>query len=162
MKKLGFQVLLWLSTLGASAQDPAFARTKFVIGLSAPELLHVGVGIDATKYNQLGLGAGVGPSWGTLWPSLSAEHRLYFGKTQELTNRKQWFFRQGATYFPAGDEGAGTLSIGIDFKSKRSNSGWTIDAGMFWFYPQDQDRYYNSFPALRFQHYSYFRKGAGG
>jgi hypothetical protein len=158
MKKLGFLMLVGLWVSHALAQDMALTRTRFIAGLSAPELLHVGLGFDVTKYNQLGLSAGVGPSWGTLWPSLTAEHRLYFGKTKELTNRKQWFFRQGASYFPAGDEGAGTLSIGADLKSKHRDKGWTIDAGIFFLYPRDRDRYYNSFPALRFQHYSYFRK----
>ncbi|QIL77293.1 hypothetical protein [Hymenobacter sp. HDW8] len=158
MKKLGLLLLFQLTVWGAFAQDTSLTKTKFVVGVSGPELLHLGVGVDVTTYNQLGVTVGVGPTWGGVWPTINAEHRLYFGKLQPATNRRKFFFRQGATYYTAGDEGAGVLSLGIDLRSKKANKGWTIDAGYFLFIPVDEDRYRKSFPALRFQYYSYFKK----
>jgi hypothetical protein len=158
MKNLGLLLVFQMIVLGVSAQDVALTKTKFEIGLSAPELLHTGVGFDLTTFNQLGFSVGVGPTWGGVWPALSAEHRLYFGNVQASTNRRKLFFRQGVTYYPAGDEAAGVLSVGIDLKSKKTNKGWTIDAGYFLLFPRTEDRHRDSFPALRFQYYSYFKK----
>jgi hypothetical protein len=158
MKKLGLLLIFQVMTLRGFAQDAGFTKTKFEIGISAPELLHAGVGFDVTSYNQLGFTVGVGPTMGGVWPALSAEHRLYFGNVQASTNRRKLFFRQGATYFPAGDEAAGVLSLGIDLKSKKANRGWTIDAGYFLLFPRTEDRNRDSAPALRFQYYSYFKK----
>ncbi|SMB89889.1 hypothetical protein SAMN00120144_0993 [Hymenobacter roseosalivarius DSM 11622] len=158
MKKLGLLLAFQVMRLGVSAQDMGLTKTKFVIGVSAPELLHAGVGFDLTTINQLGFTVGVGPTLGGVWPTVSAEHRLYFGKVQASTNRRKLFFRQGAIYYTAGDEGAGVLSLGIDLKSKKANRGWTIDAGYFLLFPRTRDRYRDSFPALRFQYFSYFKK----
>jgi hypothetical protein len=158
MKKLGLLLVFQVMVLGVFAQDMSLTKTKFVVGAAAPELLHVGVGVDLTTINQLGLSVGVGPTWGGVWPALSAEHRLYFGNVQASTNRRKLFFRQGATYYPAGDEAAGVLSLGIDLKSKKANKGWTIDAGYFLLFPRTDDRQRDSFPALRFQYFSYFKK----
>ncbi|MBC6607209.1 hypothetical protein H8B13_10295 [Hymenobacter sp. BT188] len=159
MKKLGLLIVFQVMGLRGFAQDVALTRTKFVVGVSGPELLHLGVGVDVTTYNQLGFTVGVGPTWGGVWPTLNAEHRLYFGNVQVGTNRRKLFFRQGVTYFTEGEEGAGVLSLGIDLKSKKANRGWTIDAGYCLLFPRTKDRYRDSFPALRFQYFSYFKKG---
>lgn len=158
MKKLYLIFLFDLAILSLSAQTDTLTKTKIVIGLSAPELLHLGINVDLSKWNQLGISAGVGPSWGQAWPTLSLEQRFYFGNIGELTNRRKWFFRQSGTWFPAGKEGAGTLTLGIDFKSKHPNRGWTIDAGVFDLFRNRRDYKNLLYPALRFQYYSYFKK----
>ncbi|WP_133273765.1 hypothetical protein [Hymenobacter radiodurans] len=159
MKKLGIFLFFQAAVLTVSAQDMSMTKTKFVVGVSGPELLHAGVGFDLTSINQLGFTVGVGPTWGGVWPTLNAEHRLYFGKVQASTNRRKLFFRQGATYFTEDEEGAGVLSLGIDLKSKKANRGWTIDVGYFLLFPRTEDRHRDSFPAVRFQYFSYFKKG---
>jgi hypothetical protein len=159
MKKLFILLLLQITTLLVVAQEDSLTKTKFVIGLSAPELLHAGVNIDFTKYNQLGVSAGIGPSWGSVWPTLNIEHRFYFGKIMEATNRRRWFFKQGFTYFAADDDqSALTFTLGADLKSKAANRGWTIDLGAFILYQSENGRENQVYPALRFQYYSYFKK----
>lgn len=159
IQKLSLLLLLQLNVLILFAQEDSLTKTKFAIGLSAPELFHAGVNIDLTKYNQLGFSAGVGPSWGTVWPTLNVEHRLYFGKIMEATNRRRWFFKQGFTYFTAADDqSALTFTFGADLKSKARNRGWTIDLGAFILFQSDYDEKDKIYPALRFQYYSYFKK----
>jgi hypothetical protein len=159
MQKLFFIALLQIIALTVVAQEDSLTKAKFVIGLSAPELFHAGVNIDLTKYNQVGFSAGVGPSWGTVWPTLNIEHRLYFGKPVAETNRRRWFFKQGFTWFTAADDqSALTFTFGADLKSKASNRGWTIDLGAFILFQSENDGENMVYPALRFQHYSYFKK----
>lgn len=151
--------MMELSSLLSFAQVDSLTKTRFVIGISAPELFHAGVNIDLGKSNELGASAGIGPSMGTVWPTLNIEHRLYFGKIIESTNRKRWFFKQGATLFTADkDQKALTFTVGADLKSKASNNGWTIDIGGFILFQNDRDRKNQFYPALRFQHYNYFKK----
>lgn len=157
MKKLYIMLMCSVAGRSACAQIDSLSKARFVVGLSAPELLHLGAAVDLGKSNQFGIAAGIGPSWGTVWPTLNLEHRFYLGRASEFTNRRRWFLKQGVTYFPAGDEGAITLTIGADLNSKARNKGWTIDAGLFRLFP-DKDRYRNIGPALRFQHYVYFQK----
>jgi hypothetical protein len=143
----------------ASAQSDTLTKTRFVIGLSAPELLHTGISFDLGKINQFGATAGIGPSMGTVWPTLNIEHRLYFGKIIASTNRRRWFFKQGFTWFTEDkDQKALTFTVGADLKSKASNNGWTIDIGGFVLLQNDRDRKNQFYPALRFQHYNYFKK----
>lgn len=158
MKKLCLVLLFDLAILSLFAQTDTLTKTKFVIGLSAPELLHAGVNFDLSRWNQLGLSVGVGPSLGQAWPTVNLEHRLYFGTIGDLTNRRKWFFRQGGTWFPAGKEGAGSLTLGIDLKSKHPSRGWTIDAGTFILFRNRRDYKNQIYPALRFQYYSFFKK----
>jgi hypothetical protein len=157
MQKLWLLLAFNLTTLIVPAQD-SLTRTRFVIGLSGPELLHTGININLAKFSQVGLSAGIGPSWGEVWPTLNFEHRLYLGKINKFTQRKQWFFKQGATYFPAGDQAALTFTVGGDLKSKARERGWTIDAGIFILYQKDEDLENKIYPALRFQYYAYFKK----
>jgi hypothetical protein len=159
MPKLYFLVLLQLLVLTGSTQADTLGKSRFAIGLSAPELFHAGMSVDLGKYNQIGFSAGIGPSWGTVWPTLNIEHRLYFGKPSQLTNRRKWFFKQGATYFTAAeDQSALTLTVGSDLKSKASNRGWTIDAGVFILFQSENDAENQMYPALRFQYYIYSKK----
>lgn len=160
MHKLCFLILFDFSALFLCAQADTLAKTRFVIGLSAPELLHTGINIDLGKSNQVGISAGIGPSWGTVWPTLNIEHRFYFGRFSESINRRKWFFRQGATYFTAGkNQSVVSLSAGADLKSKSRNKGWTIDLGGFILFQNYRDRENMLFPALRFQFYNYLKKG---
>jgi hypothetical protein len=159
MQKLCFFICLEITGLMVSAQMDSLTKTRFVIGISAPELLHAGVNMDMGKTNQVGVSAGIGPSWGTVWPTLNIEHRLYIGKLIEETGRKRWFLKQGATYFTAAEnQSAFSFSVGADLKSKARNNGWTIDLGGFILFQSDRGRKNQFFPALRFQHYNYFKK----
>jgi hypothetical protein len=83
------------------SQNAKQTSTKFIAGISGPELLHAGVAFRLSNTNQLGINAGIGPSSGEAWPSVSAEHRFYFGKNDIKSNRKAWFCRQGITFFPS-------------------------------------------------------------
>ena len=74
--------------LNAWAQKETTSKTRFVIGLSGPELLHAGLTYRIANASQFGLSAGAGPSPGTTWTSINVEHRLYFGKNAEKTAQK--------------------------------------------------------------------------
>ena len=73
------------------SQEKKISRTRFVIGLSAPELLHAGLTYRIANASQIGLSVGAGPSLGTIWPSINLEHRLYFGKNSIKTTQKSGF-----------------------------------------------------------------------
>ncbi|MBK5270337.1 MAG: hypothetical protein JJE22_04910, partial [Bacteroidia bacterium] len=121
--------LLFFS-LNLCAQKEAISKTRFVIGLSGPELLHAGVTYRIANASQLGLNAGVGPSSGLVWTSISLEHRLYLGKNSEIINQKTWFFRQGTTFFPqakSSQQFTLNLTVGKDLVFKNINHGVTID-----------------------------------
>ncbi len=64
MKKFSISLFFTAAMLMASAQAGSITKGKFVIGLSAPELLHAGVGFDVSGFNQLGFAVGIGPTWG--------------------------------------------------------------------------------------------------
>ena len=144
-----------------SAQQDNLSKTRFVAGVSGPELLHAGFTHRLSNVSQLGLNAGIGPSAGMAWSALSIEHRLYFGKNAEKTNQKIWFFRQGSTFFPSAKSPQKftlNLTIGKDFVFKKINRGITIDAGVFYL-PESESssiilvKALNLWPALRFEFY---------
>ncbi|WP_310992721.1 hypothetical protein [Aequorivita marina] len=150
------------------AQQESLTKTRFVTGLSVPELIHLGANVDVGKRSQIGASTGFLVFYG-YHPTLSVEHRLYFSKLNDFTNRRNWFFRQSGTYLPSiGDEigsdyqTALSLSIGLDFRSKSRKSGWTLDLGAFIAFPHEDSTGSNSDtvigPMLRIQYYSYFKK----
>lgn len=143
----------------AFAQEGRISKARFVAGLSGPELLHAGVTYRIANASQFGLNAGVGPSWGEVWPTLSLEHRLYLGNNNDRSNQKTWFFRQGTTFFPAASSGQQfslNLTAGKDLILKNPKNSITIDAGVF-FLPGIENsslvlvRSLNLWPALRFE-----------
>ncbi|MBK5272904.1 MAG: hypothetical protein JJE22_18035, partial [Bacteroidia bacterium] len=105
--------------------------------------------------------AGVGPSSGSVWTSISLEHRLYLGKNSEKINQKTWFFRQGTTFFPqakSSQQFTLNLTVGKDLVFKNINHGVTIDAGVFYLPGSESSslilvRSLNLWPALRFEFY---------
>lgn len=136
------------------------SRTKFITGLSAPELLHAGVTHRLANSSLIGLNVGIGPSMGMVWTAFSLEHRLYLGKNSERTNQKVWFFRQGTTYFPSATYSSQSftlnLTIGKDIPFKKSRNGITIDAGVFYLPDSERSsiilvRSLNLWPAFRFE-----------
>lgn len=142
------------------AQDKKMNKARFVIGLSAPELLHAGLTYRIANASQIGLSVGAGPSLGSIWPSINVEHRLYFGKNSIKTDQKIWFFRQGTTFFPSAQSPQKftlNLTVGKDIPFKNKN-GITIDAGVFYL-PESESssiilvRSLNLWPALRFEFY---------
>jgi hypothetical protein len=151
------------------AQEQKVSKTKFIIGLSAPEIFHAGVTYRIANASLIGLNAGLGPTMGGVWPSISLEHRLYFGKNSEVNGQKIWFFRQGTTFFPVATESEDpaktssqsftlNLTVGKDLPSKNHKSGATIDAGVFYLPGSEQSsvilvRSMNLWPALRFEFY---------
>jgi len=149
----------------ACGQEATISKTRFVAGLSAPELFHLGFTHRVARFSQFGLNAGIGPSWGMVWTAVSLEHRLYFGKTSERTHQKLWFFRQGSTWFPAATEPSQdftfNLTAGKDIPFKNGKNGFTIDLGVFYL-PDSEDssvmlvRSWNLWPALRFEFYFSF------
>jgi hypothetical protein len=138
-------------------------KTRFIAGLSGPELLHAGITHRLINASQLGINAGIGPSFGDGWVSISLEHRLYFGKNSERSNLKTWFFRQGTTFFPSATNSSQRFTLNLTggkdvvFK-KNSGNGITIDAGVFYLDNSERSsliliRSLNLWPALRFELY---------
>src|SRR5215213_1471913 len=128
-------ILLASFSVNLYAQTETVNKTKIVIGLSAPELLHAGVTYRIANISQLGVSLGVGPSWGTVLTIINLEHRLYLGKNSEKTNQKTWFFRQGTTFFPSAESSQKftlNLTVGKDIIFKKIKNGITIDAGVFY------------------------------
>lgn len=153
--------MLLASCFTHAASQESLSRTRIVAGLSVPELLHLGVATQLTGSSLVGISAGVGPTWGGLWPSLNAEHRLYIGAKNRTTGRRQWFVRQSVSYFPSGEDLVLAFTAGADLRSKRSSSGWTIDAGLLQLRPDEKGERARYFPALRFQYYGIFRRHQG-
>lgn len=157
------------TSFNLQAQEKKSSKAKFTIGLSAPELFHAGARYRIANSSLIGLNAGLGPTMGGIWPSLSFEHRLYLGKNDNRSGMKVWFFRQGVTYFPAATESPEpgkassqsftlNLTVGKDFPFKKHNSGATIDAGVFYLPGSENSsivivRSMNLLPALRFEFY---------
>ena len=154
-------ITLFFFNLNLCAQADKLSKTRFVTGLSAPELLHAGVTYRIANVSQIGLNAGVGPSSGTIWTSISLEHRLYLGKNDERINQKTWFFRQGTTFFPSAkspQQFTLNLTVGKDILFKNIKNGITIDAGVFYLPGSERSsiilvRSLNLWPALRFEFY---------
>lgn len=153
-------ILIFVSFTGdLYAQKPTAQKTKFIIGLSGPELLHAGVTYRVANSSQLGISLGAGPSLGSIWPTVNLEHRLYFGENSEETNQKTWFFRQGTTFFPSADppqKFTMNLTVGKDFLFKKAGNGITIDAGVFYLPDSANSSIIlvsslNLWPALRFE-----------
>jgi hypothetical protein len=135
------------------------SRTKLVAGIAGPELIHAGLTWRAANVSLLGLSAGVGPSFGTAWTTVSFEHRLYLGNPGQAS-QKVWFFRQGVTWFPVETESSRDITInltgGKDFFFRNSKNGITIDAGVFYLPDSGNSsiilvRSWNLWPAMRFQ-----------
>lgn len=149
--------LILITSFSLVAQEKS-SKARLGLGLSVPEMIHVGLGVDITTSNQIGVYGGIGPSWNTIWTSLNLEHRLYFGKLSEASNRKQWFIRQSYTYYPPGDDSVITFTLGKDLKSKTSKAGWTIDFGMFYrleYVRESESEPGAIIPALRIQFYAF-------
>jgi hypothetical protein len=154
-------ITTFFSQLCLYAQQEGKGKTRLVVGLSGPELIHIGVTYRIANASQIGVSAGAGPSFGSVWPTLSLEHRLYAGKNSEKTAQKTWFFRQGTTFFPAAkspQQFTLNLTLGKDILFKNLKNGMTIDAGVFYL-PESESssiilvRSLNLWPALRFQFY---------
>ncbi len=155
-------IILASFTVNTYAQKEAIKKTRIVIGLSAPELLHAGIAYRIANISQVGISLGAGPSgFGGIWPTINLEHRLYFGKNSDKTNQKIWFFRQGTTFFSSGEPSQKfslNLTVGKDIIFK--NGGITIDAGVFYL-PKSSNssiilvRSLNLWPALRFELYGH-------
>jgi hypothetical protein len=143
------------------AQTKESNKVRFVIGLSGPELFHAGVTYRLANISQFGLNAGLGPTSGGVWPTISLEHRLYLGKNDSRINQKVWFFRQGTTFFPSAmssQQFTLNLTVGKDIPFKSLVNGITIDAGMFYLPESEMSsiiliRSLNLWPALRFEFY---------
>jgi hypothetical protein len=161
MKKMILALPFFVFTICIYAQEKPISKTKFIIGLAAPELFHAGIAYRISNTNLISLSAGVGPTSGSLWPSINLEHRLYFRRNSSRSNQKIFFFRQGTTFFTSArspQQFTLNLTVGKDIVFKNRNSGFTIDAGVFYLPESDQSsiiliRSLNLWPALRFQFY---------
>ena len=156
-----FVPLFTLAATRVYAHPVPVRRTRVVAGVSAPELIHAGVTYRLAEISQVGISVGAGPSFGSIWPTINLEHRLYFGPASEKSNQKAWFFRQGTTFFPSEEPGRKftlNLTVGKDISFKNGKSGITIDGGAFYL-PESQEssvllvRSLNLWPALRFEAY---------
>ena len=145
----------------AYAQKEKISNQRFVMRLSAPELLHLGYSYRINNKSQIGVNTGIGPTLGGVWSTVSLEHRLYVGENDKRINQKTFFLRQGATLFPSARQRQKfslNLTVGKDVVFKKKQNGITIDAGVF--YLPDSERSsvglvksLNLLPALRFQFY---------
>jgi hypothetical protein len=158
--RIAFIICLLLPCL-LIGQETKTKTTKFIVGLSAPEILHAGVTFRIANSTLFGINAGIGPTMGGLWPTVSAEHRFYFGKNDSRIGQKTWFCRQGITFQPSAettDKVALTLTVGKDMPFKKLTKGLTIDAGVFYLGGSELSsiiliRSLNLWPALRFEFY---------
>lgn len=154
-------ITLFFFNFSLYAQEHLPGKTRFVAGLSAPELLHAGITYRIANVSQIGLNAGAGPSLGMIWTSISLEHRLYLGKNDVRINQKTWFFRQGTTFFPSAESTRRftlNLTLGKDIPFKNIKNGITIDAGVFYLPESEYStiilvKSLNLWPALRFEFY---------
>lgn len=161
MKFVIATVTLFIFNSNLFAQKDLPGKTRFVAGLSAPELIHAGVTSRIANISQLGLNAGAGPSLGTIWTAISLEHRLYLRKNDERMQMKTWFFRQGTIFFPSAissQQFTLNLSFGKDIPFKNIKHGITMDAGVFYLPESEKSsvilvKSLNLWPALRFEFY---------
>lgn len=142
-------------------QDADYGKTRFIAGLSGPELLHAGITYRIANPSQLGLSAGAAPSMGMIWSSVNFEHRFYFGKKSDKSDQKTYFFRQGTTFFPSADNPQRftvTVTAGKDFPFNNFGHGMTVDLGVFYLPDSESSsviliRPLNLWPALRIEFY---------
>jgi hypothetical protein len=162
MKNVILIIILLSFYINLIAQKEKISKTKFVLGVSGPELFHAGFTYRIVNFSQLGINVGVGPSMGMAWTAISLEHRLYLGKNAQKTNQKTWFFRQGTTYFPSAtipsQHFSLNLTAGKDIVFKNNRTGITIDAGVFYLADSENSsiiliRSLNLWPAIRFEFY---------
>jgi hypothetical protein len=157
MKFVMVIVIFFLFSLNLAAQEDIPHKLRIVAGLSGPELIHAGITYRIANISQIGLNAGVAPSWGMAWTAISLEHRLYLGKNDTRINQKIWFFRQGTTFFPSAESSEQftlNLTVGKDIPFKKIKNGITIDAGVFYLPDKDKSSPSRNFwPALRFEFY---------
>ena len=153
--------ILFPFSLNLAAQKDIPPKLRIVAGISSPELLHAGITDRIANISQVGLNAGVAPSWGMVWTAISLEHRLYLGKNDTRINQKTWFFRQGITFFPAAESPQQftlNFTVGKDIPFTKIKHGITIDAGVFSL-PESENsslilvKSLNLWPALRFEFY---------
>lgn len=161
MKRFIVIILALIFSTNLFGQEKKTTKTRIVTGLSGPELLHIGVTYKLGNISQFGFNAGIGPSMGLVWTSLSLEHRLYFGKSNEKINYKTWFCRQGTTFYPSATKPQQltfNLTLGKDIPFKKNKNGITIDFGVFYLADSEQSsiiliRSLNLWPALRIEFY---------
>ncbi len=161
MKKLLVVFFALVFSINVDCQERKISKTRFVTGLSGPELLHAGVTYQLANVSQLGINGGIGPSYGQIWSAVSLEHRLYFGNTNEKINGKTWFCRQGTTFYPSAKKPAQftfNLTAGKDIPFHNFKNGISIDVGFFYLADSEDSsiiliRPLNLWPALRFEFY---------
>ena len=161
MKYMLVLVTSLLFNLPLFAQEGKLNKTRFVAGLSAPELLHAGITHRFANASQLGLTVGGGPTLGGVWPTLNLEHRLYIGNNSVKSGQKVWFIRQGTTFFPAAkspQQFTFNLTAGKDVVFSNPGKGISIDAGVFYLPESERSsvilvRSLHLWPALRFEFY---------
>lgn len=159
MKKILVVFLALVFSMHLSGQEENISKTRIIAGLSGPELFHAGITYRLADISQLGFNAGIGPSYGEIWPALSLEHRLYFGKNNDKIGYKTWFCRQGTTFFPSATDPSQftfNLTIGKDIPFHNIKNGITIDFGFFYLNGSEDSsvilvRSLNLWPALRFE-----------
>ena len=163
-----FSILLMCLPFLSQSQNEDLSKTRFVAGLSYPELIHLGANVAVGNYNQIGGSVGFLVFYG-YHPTVNIEHRFYFENLKDFTKPRNWFFRQAVTYYFIIDDEIGgdyqaslILSVGLDFRSNSRKNGWTLDLGGFIAYPKKGNRGINENhiigPSLRIQFYSYFKK----
>ncbi len=162
MRKLLVLILALIFSINLYGQEEKVSKTKIVAGISGPELMHAGITYRLANVSQLGFNAGIGPSYGQIWPAISLEHRLYFGKNNEKINYKTWFCRQGTTFYPSATMSSQqftfNLTIGKDIPFHNIKNGITIDLGVFYLADSEESsiilvRSLNLWPALRCEFY---------
>jgi len=161
MKKMLVVFVVLIFSININCQERKISKTRFVAGLSGPELLHAGLTYKLANISQLGLNGGIGPSYGQIWTAVSLEHRLYFGQTNEKINDKTWFCRQGTTFYPSANKTSQfsfNLTVGKDIPFRNFKNGISIDIGFFYLAGSEDSsiilvRSLNLWPALRFELY---------
>lgn len=93
--KITMLILFFSSSFSLWAQKESINKTRFIVGLSSPELFHLGLTYRIANVSQISLNAGEAPSLGTIWPSISLEHRVHLGMNDKRTNKKKLFYSTG-------------------------------------------------------------------
>lgn len=155
MRKLFILCVLAVHCHYAYSQTDTLSKTRWVAGFGFPELLHGGLRLDMTRFNQIGFSAGFVPNFDEMVGSVSFEHRIYF--TRINTRKANWFTRQSFSFVSDREGGLLAFSVGADLRSKSGRSGWTFDAGIDFAVPKEEyDR--DFYGALRVQYYHYFKR----
>lgn len=114
MKLITIIVVLLFLIFNLYDQREKIHKAKVVIGLSAPGLLHLRITYRIANISLVEINGGLGPTLGGVWPALSFENRIYFGRNDGKTKQKNLFCRQGSTFFPSAvspGRFTGTLTI---------------------------------------------------